>query len=1402
MNDDGEFFDDDNFVTDSDDDDAAWIEDAGEFGQIEIAVNTQDAFMFDEQSLKTHVHNILVNNYKNRAYHKRWIHSFDKKVRNYVELLMNSHAAKPMERTCSFQHPLLRYNKIHPITRLRHNVVENDEKTPYKAFQKTWTEQNAEISNWKDVLTKWHETNTSKTKSTSMLQESIYRILSPFEVDDTKTLLICEESTDILNYIERTDGFLFSYTKALGPHPSVPYEGDRAQFIGAFVNNAPYKLAYDQCPTFDVATYRQRFTKLKVGRTAHVYFHDFVEGVDTTHHEYMVTKVTEREIFLSPISQTEQLPELTYNKEILASNSFLVADKPLEIPKSEWPDSAIAIIFDSTHDINDQLNLSVTTPMQRLFWVIQQKKIKYYELQSFLNAYLEFGAIRAHDYERVKSYVETMVGKLPPAKGPRSVTFTPPKLPVHPYVDILDYKGFKWENTLLDTPYTRVHEMSKRKDYGLHSIYKAVLKDVERQIAHLEHVAEDSETERPESQKLRLGTSLQEKYPEAKLFRTVNDVVKHPPKDDGNDHAILDTHGIRVLLQKREVDAGDKVNIVWEVADQQEDDSDPVQFFVDMDVPRMREQAVQNTLHETYYKNGRALRRLKDAKEALEKEVSKWKGVMRKQDWTWSYTPPELEVIVTDDREMEGEEDEDMIDLQEGEGFGIYYSELRKMEEEDDDEILLDASKKEVDMLSKNIEMYMNLLAVTLKKNEYQIVANYTILHHNIKKLEKLYKQKIALIKTRLRDNELRNAKDKLKADHEANLERNSREIWFTYCAFGIAFALIHKPKPIINPAIHPTSSIHIGKNISKEGLIRYMATVLKRLSSVSDNSESGLASIQKENMSVKDIQEQIERAYEAALDRSQQLTLLLERKGKELKDTVKRDMGKILGTVWSTYRPASYTDDTDKQRTKVNEQGDKKHVVASRYVMHMQHKVGANTLLKQSFTPACCLELVKSTGEFWQRLLDTYEQKSDIVQMTKQLNKQQHRNRMHVHRYHILHPLVRPAVLDKDFFDLKGQAISMDELVVEEEKVSLQSRILEFCRSNPLFTEDETLRAAVAGDMDHDEGWNELNVTIEEMNEKIDAVLDALRDSKLKQDWAHFTRTTLQISDEAQLLNVRDLLFHFIQNDVLKLFARSLYDHKVDFLKNHLPWKKFKKEIQEYLIEELKNAIFHGEDVVSCMSVILDSSTMKFDQLRFCEHSSSEVIQHNVLLLSYIFAKFLLLLIESVVKKQEVINVETYDWNDFIVNKDAIREESVRVVLIHIMTRLFQLFENRRVLMLMDNATVIAEYERQREEKKQQVMSKMERMSRETKQFYMQVKNKALAKFVNMDTLADLQPDEIDMIDEEGNVALEVEEGIDVNMNVDPAQQKQVVDDDGFDIIDADRELLLEEVFEGRGDD
>jgi hypothetical protein len=1450
------FFDDESFKTDSDDD-GIWAEES-EVNEIDVVEDLviHDAFLFDQQTLRTHVHNTLVSVYKNKAYDKRWINSFNVKVNNYVDLLMNIHAVSEGGDKCSIKHKMLELGHLYPVIEEKPFVVDEgvDAEKQYFAQQKLWTVENSESSEWESILVKWGIIANIKPFDSDNQLTNLYKLLAPFNVDSARLPLVCMDSIDALNMIPKNGSEPhFSHTKIIGPHSTNMYPGDHVLPKGFLVRNDPYVHTYTNVPVMNISDYVDRIRKLKRKKTVMVYFHDFVKDpsshdesmshsgdtpmfteLDESVHEYKITDVTDEEIQLKPTSSN--FPHLVYNKTRLSDNPFMLYVEPKEgedaiIPKYQWFDKNVTVLFDMDHSIEDQIQLCITTPSQRLFWLVRQTRPRYYNLKAVVGANPELKGLSAVHFDDIKQYIEKSVSKLPKVKTVRSVSFegvTVDENEAVSSVEILNFKGFKWEGTYIDTLRSRLNSILKQKDYGLSKFYKSILKDTQHQIEYIEAVHDtDNDNDgvgkkekgkekkkkgpkQDEREPSKHTLNFQSLYPKLKVFGDVQTLTNSPPEGKEKT-AILNLNGVHVLVKKTLVNG----QAVWEIEEEDDESSNgnyiispSANMFISPEaLESMHDKMALDVQQDTEYKSDEALHNLRKASSALKKEVKKWKTISKRTvDW-WTFKPRELKHTEKDDREFLGDDsDDDVVDIQEGEGYGVYYDVLKDDADDDDDEILDAFKSKDVDSMKKFVRMVASNARVNIKGKDLAIVANYLLLHHNKKTIQTAFAKKLAALKSQEKNIERSKYKDavkRLEKEHTGHVAQNDQDVWFTICAFFVAFALIYKPKPIISMEFAQCIQ-NGGRAVTKDNLIRYMSCYLNLLSNnVDDN--PGLEGIKELKMS--DITTRLGQAFKAILNNSKQLAVVLAKKGSNLKDEIRQDLNNLLGSVWTTFRPPPKLPNPDEIMKR--ERKDKKHVVAAAYVMYIQSSLGDKPLLKQSYNPACCLEGINTYNQFWKSVHEGYEHKDDIVKLEKVTSKKLKNQRMHVLRFPRNDAVLKPMLLDLDIYNVgpNHTIVPMTELSKEltVDEVSDQQSLLEFMQYNEVFENDSHLRTIIEN-MNDDDSWGVFSETVKEMYEKIEGVLEEFGNRKIKSQWDTFVQSTLQLTDLSKMSRTRDMLFNFIQNDMLKMFARSKYDHRVAIKgKDFIP-KVNRKEYTEYLIEDLKESILYGDNVTDVMSIVLEQGSNSIDLLKFKKQTSKNDMQNNIFILSYVLAKLLILMIDGIQNDfSEDTEIEDWDWEEFVA--DSI-EGDAQAKIINIFEKLFNLFIKRKDVGLIDVDKLIAEYELQREDRKQEVMNKMENMSKDTKQLFMKLKNKDIARFVNMENLADLEDIHAlvnNMADDDGDneddAVMDVnkdtndkEEMYNNNINNNNDGTNQNWDDEGYSADDADMDAVDDE--------
>ena len=387
---------------------------------------------------------------------------------------------------------------------------------------------------------------------------------------------------------------------------------------------------------------------------------------------------------------------------------------------------------------------------------------------------------------------------------------------------------------------------------------------------------------------------------------------------------------------------------------------------------------------------------------------------------------------------------------------------------------------------------------------------------------------------------------------------------------------------------------------------------------------------------------------------------------------------------------------------------------------------------------------------------------------------------------------LIKRRRLDQSKSTFLTYAIDFEEDDVEtldHEKKGVEYtktvRIRKFMIANRIFTGDANLET-----LTQTYDWDtEFQAIVEGENTFI---MELLREARIDtKEWLHFYNTFTLLNTNIDPKTLRDCLYFFTQGVFGKLISRSFNDYKIPtirkkFLKDHA-----KRITGIYLNERERMEALRGsvvEPLLPAIEQILEDGLKDLSHLRL----EDEDAYHNINLILYVFLRCMRWILQSVLIETD--DVFSYSFPDEYEFSDDIEGTNAAKVFVDLLMREFMHTSNTYLVNLEN---IDKKYEAVREERKQDILRKMNLMNNNTKRLYLNAKQKGLTQFMKIDELTEknavIDDDDEDEDDGDGG-------GENKNKKNDEDDVRPVDDDDkkkvdeGYDMIDDDYETDNEE--------
>ena len=1318
--------------------------------EVERQVVVENAFLFDRKTLRTHVHNTLVSKYQHKAYHKSFFASFNAKVINYVNVLMELFKPTPETTPCEFTHPLLNKTLL-PIISARVNISRTVGETGggknERHIADVWNDENSNLTSYETMLSSWQEMSSYRYPSLpANVVAKVYQLFIPFETatDGSKTPLTCLPGVDTLNLISRgtTGTPIYSYTKVLGPHTTTIYAGDKVDLIGLLIHHDVSQLARRNIPTLDLNVYLKLIENLQKGDKVDVYFHEGNGQVLSA--LYKVSKVNQGETIELKPKEGNRDQVLVYDLKTLQGNTCMIwpVNRPEEVivlHKMEWMDKNAAILFDakSTIPLTDQIAFCVTTPSQRMFWLAQQKKLKFYSLDMLVKTYPELAFAKGQDFQTLKSRIDKCVRRLPhvsKTKFKNIKTFKNKYSPIR--ILNIPSKIFKWSKTFIDTPLARMHcLLTQTSDHGILPLYMSVLKDVEDQIAHIN----THKFINPSTPDTPIKQTLQLKYPSARVFKSMEEALEASNLPTTKHmKAIVPVNGIDILVKSKK-SADGQWN--WDI------DRSALPVWTALAQETLKEIAIHSGLKSTYYKKEDVPKHLELAAKNLQKEVKRWKTLNKKRHG-YAYTPREMSKAFLDLRTFKGDEDDEEAMIVDDEGFGIFKTELKQRIEEKEEEIRDNMKKSEVDRMKGRVREFASesICNIRLKPKEISIIAHHclTIRPDTVTATEAYEMMKQTIDKRIAAANLTGQAAEAKRMEMEIGLEKKFQQLLqvenartaniqqdrvLAIFAFFAAFMMLYKPKRIMNMTV--TSCLSpLGHIITRENLLYYLSCILfnyVRQKSTGDPKTQDDTVIGMRSWTHEQMLDEMTKAYNQLSKTCKQFDALVAKRQKFIDQSLVSEIGSA-GSVWTTFRPAQLT--SNSLRDDSTAKSKNPHIIASNYVMHIQREFASKPRVKESLSPACCLTLHENAIEFWKNMLDAYPSKKFLGLLNKQQNKNIRRRRYDVQRYPLELSADQAFILRKDIklYSAKpDQEKTLHALDIHVDD-STAMKMRDFMKSNWLFTRDKNLQDVV-DNLEDASLWNKFTATLQRMFDDVRAVLVKLGAADMQKIWTQIEQDTHHVTDLDRFLVIRDTLYGFYQNDFVKVMARSIHHYRVALIRKPFIPSKDRKAYEEQLSRESEVTTLHGQNIVPIMSKLIPDATNDTFALKWNCHVDPNHLRNNVYVLCYVFVKSMLCLIQGIHDDNNMSSLERWNWEqDYRVNGSLHNKDILQSVL----NTIFDLYRYRHDRLSNTIRDIVNIYESQREEKKQAQLKKMNDLLKEDRDLMNELKKNNLAQYAD----------------------------------------------------------------------
>jgi len=460
--------------------------------------------------------------------------------------------------------------------------------------------------------------------------------------------------------------------------------------------------------------------------------------------------------------------------------------------------------------------------------------------------------------------------------------------------------------------------------------------------------------------------------------------------------------------------------------------------------------------------------------------------------------------------------------------------------------------------------------------------------------------------------------------------------------------------------------------------------------------------------------------------------------------DLIRADMSYDLQKVWETFRPAV----------------GKKASGAAAFVLKVIDVLGKKRYEELNDYG----KIIPHADEEFAEILQKRSQASKPLKLTKR-----HRDSQTPKSTFLSYTI--------DFEEDAIESLDHEEKSVEYTKTV---RIRKFMRANRIFKGDATLET-----LTQTYEWDtEFQASVEEENTFIMGLLRKARiDTK---EWLHFYNTFTLLNTNIDPKTLRDCLYFFTQGVFGKLISRSFNDYKIPtirkkFLKDHAKRITCIYLNEKDRIEALRGSIV--EPLLPAIEQILEDGLKDLSHLRL----EDEDAYHNINLILYVFMRCMRWILQTVLIETD--DVFSYSFPDEYEFRDDIEGTNAVKVFIDLLMREFS---NTSDTYLINLENINKMYEAVREERKQDILRKMNMMNSKTKRIYLNAKQKGLTKLVKIDDLKE-KNEVIDDDDDDGenNENNKNNENDDV-LVVDDDDKK--IEDGGYDLIDEDYETDDEE--------
>lgn len=333
--------------------------------------------------------------------------------------------------------------------------------------------------------------------------------------------------------------------------------------------------------------------------------------------------------------------------------------------------------------------------------------------------------------------------------------------------------------------------------------------------------------------------------------------------------------------------------------------------------------------------------------------------------------------------------------------------------------------------------------------------------------------------------------------------------------------------------------------------------------------------------------------------------------------------------------------------------------------------------------------------------------------------------------------------------------------------------RIRTFMIMNPLFKDDNVL-IDLTEKYDWDGSFNS------SVDGEYASIVELLRWGRIETDkWSAFYNKFSLLDRNIDAKRLCNCLYYFIQGVFGKLISRSFNKFKIPPIKKKFLRDNIVKVNAIYMAERERTRSITGsviDPLMLSIEQVLEDGLKGFAYLKFEDAQDTTDIYHNIGLLLYIFMRCMRWIIQSALLHADDAFKYVFS-NDYDRVDDKQNIEAVKVLLDVVMSE----FSYQSEVALIDFDKISKTYETIREESKQAILRKMNNMNDETKNVFMDVKQKGLNKFLTLEELHDkgivLEEGDDDIDDVEDHLRHETNEYID-GYDLDDADDEDVDDD------------------------